>query len=64
MSVVDIDFDIAGVSATGGGEETACTAADFGSDSGEVTAWEANVEQAGVADLLVSVISFYFGNVE
>ena len=62
MSIVDIDFDVAGISATSWCEETACTAADFRSDSGEVTAWEANVEQAGVADLLVSVISSYFGN--
>ena len=64
MPIIDIDFDIAGASATGWCEETACTAADFGSDSREITAWEANVEQAEVADLLVSVIYSYWGKLE
>ena len=64
MPIIDIDFDIAGVGAASWCEETTCTAADFRSDSGEGIVWEANVEQAGVGDLLVSFMYSHFEEVE
>lgn len=48
MPVVDVDFDVAGASATRRDEETASVAADLGCGGGEGAVWEADVEEAKV----------------